>query len=402
MQVTPAVKSRDLRLDIFRGIANWGIFLNHIPNNLMTIFTLKSYGFSDYADLFIFISGYTVALVYSRIMSERGFIAAGARLLRRAWQVYAAHIFLLAFYLTAVGAGAINYGIPPREGPWGMEYNLAIFRIKPVETLWAALTLQYKPRNMDILPIYVVYLILFPFVLWSLKRKPNLTLAASALLYFAARYFGWNIPSYGAGTWYFNPFTWQLLFVVGAWCAMGGAARMSAIIKSRAFLIGGSAYLVFALVMRAAELFPEFATMLPPELTGKFIPNDKSNLAPYRLIHFLIIAAFTARLIPKGHAMLESGWFKPAALCGQKSLEVFALGTMLSFMAHFYLQFVNGSPLSQIMVSLLGIGIMCGFAYVITHWKNFEAGNAEIKPVLTFAPKLETDLEIAARRSQRS
>ena len=65
---------RDLRLDLFRGLANWAIFLDHIPNNVVAWITMKNYGFSDAADLFVFISGYTVALVYSRTMGADGFV----------------------------------------------------------------------------------------------------------------------------------------------------------------------------------------------------------------------------------------------------------------------------------------------------------------------------------------
>ena len=73
------------------------------------------------------------------------------------------------------------------------------------------------------LPLYIVLMGLFPPVLWLMLRQPDLVMLASIALYFAARYFGWNLPAYPAGTWYFNPFTWQLLFVFGAWCALGGA-----------------------------------------------------------------------------------------------------------------------------------------------------------------------------------
>src|SRR5882724_7471208 len=71
---TLLAKGRDLRLDLFRGVANWGIFLDHIPNNTVNWVTTRNYGFSDAADLFIFISGYTVAFVFARMMLERGFI----------------------------------------------------------------------------------------------------------------------------------------------------------------------------------------------------------------------------------------------------------------------------------------------------------------------------------------
>jgi hypothetical protein len=74
---------------------------------------------------------------------------------------------------------------------------------------------------MDVLPLYIVLMALFPPVLWAMLRR--LTLAASFLLYLAARHFGWNLHAYPSGLWYFNPFCWQLLFVFGGWFALGGS-----------------------------------------------------------------------------------------------------------------------------------------------------------------------------------
>src|SRR5690348_1298211 len=97
--VSPAVtvdrvpSERDLRLDLFRGIALWLIFLDHIPSNIVAWLTIRNYGFSDATEIFIFISGYTAAFVYGKAMLERGPLIAGARILRRAWQIYVAHIF---------------------------------------------------------------------------------------------------------------------------------------------------------------------------------------------------------------------------------------------------------------------------------------------------------------------
>ena len=72
MAVKLPPKGRDLRLDLICGVANWQIFINHIPNNKFNWITTEYYGFSDAADLFIFISGYTASFVYARIMLERG------------------------------------------------------------------------------------------------------------------------------------------------------------------------------------------------------------------------------------------------------------------------------------------------------------------------------------------
>jgi hypothetical protein len=95
----PAGGERELRLDLFRGMALWLIFIDHLPPNILTWFTIRNYGFSDATEIFIFISGYTAAFVYGRAMLESGFVIATARIMRRVWQIYVAHVFLFTIFL---------------------------------------------------------------------------------------------------------------------------------------------------------------------------------------------------------------------------------------------------------------------------------------------------------------
>ena len=98
----PAVGERELRLDLFRGLALWLIFSDHLPPSLLTWFTIRNYGFSDATEIFIFISGYTAAFVYGRAMLESGLVVATARILRRAWQIYVAHVFRFTIFLAEI------------------------------------------------------------------------------------------------------------------------------------------------------------------------------------------------------------------------------------------------------------------------------------------------------------
>ena len=98
----PVVGERELRLDLFRGLALWLIFIDHLPPSLLTWFTIRNYGFSDATEIFIFISGYTAAFVYGRALLESGFVVAAARILRRAWQIYVAHVFLFTIFLAEI------------------------------------------------------------------------------------------------------------------------------------------------------------------------------------------------------------------------------------------------------------------------------------------------------------
>jgi hypothetical protein len=359
MEVQFPTEGRDLRLDLLRGIANWAIFLDHIPNNVVNWLTTRNYGFSDAADLFVYISGYTAALVYARIMIDRGTVVGGTRLLKRAWQIYVAHVFLFVVYLAEIGYLAQKYG----DQGFVDEFNVAGFLNNPGQWLYEGLILEFKPVNLDVLPLYVLLMLVFPAVLWALLRRPTITMLASLALYFCARYFGWNLPSYPAGEWYFNPFAWQLYFVAGAWCTVGGAGVSMPLIRSRTFVVLGAAYLAFALVMTMAGRFPALGQMMPTWLYDAFNPNDKTNLAPYRFVHFVVVAFMVTRFLPREWRGLKGRVFRPLLLCGQQSLEVFCTGVFLSFAAHFVLVEVSGAIWMQILVSTVGIVLLTLLAW---------------------------------------
>jgi hypothetical protein len=359
MTVTLPPKGRDLRLDLIRGIANWQIFINHIPNNIFNWVTTENYGFSDAADLFIFISGYTACFVYARIMLERSSLGASTRIFKRAWQIYVAQVMLFCVYAAGIGYLALKYHDPNLDN----VYNIHFFFEHPVEMLGAMLTLKYKPLNMDVLPLYVLLMLVFPAILWALVRKPNCVLAASIILYVLARHFDWNLPSYPYGVWYFNPFCWQLLFVLGAWFALGGWSELMPLIRSRTFLLLGIAYLIFALIMTLAAWIPQLRAVLPDWLYSAFNPNDKTNVAPYRVVHLAIIVMLVTRFLPRDWPGLEWRIFRPAILCGQQSLQTFCTGIFLSFGAYFVLVETTSAIWMQILVNISGIAILCLFAW---------------------------------------
>ena len=359
-------KGRDLRLDLFRGVANWAIFLDHIPDNVVNWITTRNYGFSDAADLFVFISGYTASFVYARMMLDRGFIVGATRLTKRVWQLYVAHIILFVIYIASISYLALRFG----DSQLVNDFNVAGLIDNATETLRQGLFLKFKPVNLDVLPLYIVLMGLFPPVLWIMLRQPNWTMVASLALWLVSRQTGWNLPAYPAGTWYFNPFCWQALFVFGSWCALGGARRSMAIINSPITLYFCIAYLFLGLVMTMAGKFPDFGAMFPHWLYSTFNPNDKTNLAPYRFLHFVVIVIMVIRFIPKDWPALEWRVFDPLIVCGQQSLAVFCVGVFLSFVGHFQLSLSSGSLFAQIFVSVTGIAIMTIVAYYISWSKR--------------------------------
>jgi len=367
MHAPVVTTGRDLRLDLFRGIALWLIFLDHIPSNVVSWITIRNFGFSDATEIFIFISGFTAAFVYGRAMRERGLVVSGARIMRRAWQIYVAHIFLFTIYMAEISYVATSFDNPL----YAEEMNILDFLKQPDVTIVQAMLLKFKPVNMDVLPLYIILLLWFPPILWLLQRGPTLALGASLALYVATWYFGWNLPAYPDGNWVFNPFAWQLLFVFGAWCALGGARRLAPILQSNLTLALAVLYLGFAFVIALSWYLPEQA-IVPHWLEHLIYPIDKTNLDVLRFAHFLALAILTVRFVPRTWPMLNSPLLYPAILCGQHSLEVFCLGVFLAFAGHFALVEISGAFWMQVVISVLGIVAMIGTAALVTWYKSLE------------------------------
>jgi hypothetical protein len=379
MHAPVTTTGRDLRLDLFRGLALWLIFLDHIPSNLVSWITIRNYGFSDATEIFVFVSGYTAAFVYGKEMRERGFVVAGARVLRRVWQIYVAHVFLFAIYLAEISYVATSF-----ENPlYAEEMGILDFLKQPDVTIIQALLLKFKPANMDVLPLYIILLLLFPPLLWLLQFRATLALAASVLLYALTWEFGWNMPSYPSGHWYFNPFAWQLLFVFGAWCALGGAQRLSPVLRSKVTLAIAAAYLVFAFCITLTWYVPGMTQYVPHWLEQAIYPIDKNNLDVLRFAHFLALAVVTVWFVPRDWPALKSRWLWPPIVCGQHSLEIFCLGVFLSFAAHFAMVEVSRALWMQVLLSALGIVIMFAAAWLIAWYKRAEERSSGSRPKKT-------------------
>jgi hypothetical protein len=369
-----AARGTDSRLYLFLGLANWFIFVDHIPNNVVNLITIRNFGFSGAAEIFIFVAGYAMSIVYARIMLERGLIVGATRVFKRVQHLYSAYIVLFVIYVVTITNVAAQYAAPDII----TEFNVTGLIDHPIRILIHGLFLESKPLNLDVLQLYIILMASFPLVLGILLYTPDLTLTASVALYVAARVFDWNLPSFPDGTWYFNPFCWQLLFVLGGWLALGGLERCRAFLKWPKLLYLGIAYLAFAFVMTMAGRFPEFGSLLPSWLVDAFNPNDKANLAPYRLLHFMVLAFVVTRFVPKDWRGLQWKMLAPIIKCGEESLAAFCAGVFLSFVGHLALTMSSDSVPAQIFVSSVGIAIMTLIAYYIS-WSKRQDEPSEVR-----------------------
>ena len=349
---------RDLRLDACRGIALWFVFLDHIPDNICSWLTLRHYGFSDTTEVFMFVSGVTCALAYGAVQRCDGWWAVVSHTFRRGWEIYTAFLTLILGLVILVHFAGV--------GQLADEVNIKVLLQQPGAALALAAILQYRPVNTDVLPNFVVFHLIFAPLLWCLLRSPNAALAASALLYGLVQVYGWNLPQWPSNGWYFNPFAWQVLVVLGAWWVVFGRTRFGVLVTSRPMASLAAVYLAFGLVVALSWKFEPLRALIPQSLARVIYPIDKSDLDPLRLLHFLAIAVLVARFVPSDWRGLTTPLLWGAVRCGENSLEIYCLGVLLSLAAHVLLLRLSAGVEAQAAVSAAGILLLSGFATLST------------------------------------
>ena len=366
---------RELRLDLFRGLALWLIYIDHVSPDILTWGTIRSYGFSDAAEIFIFISGFTAALVYGRAMIESGVLIGTARVLRRAWQIYTTHLLV---FLVLIGEIAYVTAVS-KKSFYIQEMEVADFFNEPGQAMIQALLLRFRPLNMDVLPLYIVLMAFLPLVLMLARSQRDLPLILSIALYILTIRFDLHLSTHRDGLWSFNPFAWQLLFVFGAWCALGGGRRISPIIDSPVTFWVAVLYLCAAFFITMTWYFPYLETLLPAWLIRAIYPISKADFDVLRFAHFLALAVIALRLVPGDWPGLRSPWVRPLILCGQYSLQIFALGIALSFAGYVLLMELSAGVVLHVIVGIAGILIMCGVARVFTWYRWGMIGRGRAK-----------------------
>ena len=359
--------SRDLRLDFFRGLALIFIFIDHIPENIFSYFTIQAVQFFDAAEVFIFISGYTAALVYGRTLALQGPLYATARILSRAWQLYVAHIFLFVIFIAEVSYTVTTFNNPM----YNEEMRVGDFLDEPHVAIVKALLLEFQPTFLDILPLYILLLVTFPVILFGLRLQPLMVLIPSFLLYLLVQITNLSVSAYPEGhVWYFNPLAWQFVFIVGAGLGLGVGWRPRWSRLEHAVLPIAVFVVVVGLVVKLSWTIHGVWDPFPGFFLKELWPVNKSNLSPIRLVPFFAVLVVIATLVAPDAGLLRSAAAKPMILCGQHSLAIFCLGILLSAFGHFVLSEYNAAIGFQLGVNLAGILAMCLTARVIDWYET--------------------------------
>ena len=219
------------------------------------------------------------------------------------------------------------------------NYN-ALGRIgqRPLESMIAAVILRYQPFGFGVLATYVVILPFMTALLYLRRRNAALAWAISFAVYLAPEVFPkLNLPGFAVGEpWFFNPLGWQFLFFIGI--CLGDPQRKTHLAIPRWILIP------LSLVMLAFGFFVLKASILiigSINIYEQIKPvyhfyetwGDKTNLQPLRVLHFLALAYLTSLVLPANLRFWSSRWARPVVVAGQHSLEVYAWGLVLAFVA---------------------------------------------------------------------
>ncbi len=360
----PAKRPRDPRLDFFRGIAMFIIFLAHTPGNWWAGWIPARFGFSDATEIFVFCSGMASAIAFGRVFEERGVLMGTSRILFRAWQVYWAHIGLfLAVLVLMVGAdkllGTGNHYVA--------SLNLQVFLEDAGTNLLGLLTLTYVPNYFDILPMYLVILLLVPVMVVARWQHPALPFVIVGALwaFAAARWLDLPAEPWSSREWFFNPFSWQLVFFTG-FALMRGWLPKPPIDKR---LVGFALVIVIGSIPVSWWRLLQFETFFAAHQT--IMPfADKTTFGLVRYVHFLGLAylGYCAATVMRDR--LSGPVVNVIRKVGQQSLGVFLGSLVLAQVAGIGLDLIGRTWLNVSLVNVVCFGCLVTIAMIAAWFKS--------------------------------
>ncbi len=323
----------DYRIDFFRGLSLIFIFVNHIPDNFYSYFTSRTFALFDSAEVFMFLAGYSAALAYFSLLPQ-GLQAFSRKALTRARTMLLYHTVLVALIMTAAYV-LISAGVKT-------DYEVFLDKIEsdPLQVIAGVPTLAFQAPLLDILPMYIMVILLAPFLIWLRAQSELALISVSGMMWmFAARFFP-AIPTVTYDVnWFFNPFCWQFLFAIGlifGWRTRTSMPPVAAGASRRVLDICCGLFVIFSACVLMTIAFESIDIGASNHLRAMYFSLNKQSLDLWRVVGLLASAYLVARLVSK-----NSGWLrtKPAGwVCaaGSFSLPVFSLTVVLSFAGKFF------------------------------------------------------------------
>jgi len=349
-------------VDFWRGLALVEIFLNHIPGIYYSRFTHANYSISDSADLFVFLAGWAVRYVVGQPGRQQSLAYLLLRLGGRALTLYAAQIMITMIAIAMLATVALW-----RDNPLLLEWHnaAAVFQ-DPVPAHIGLALITHQLGYFDILPLYVVLMIMAPGFALIDRYAPHLVLPVSLLIYGVTLGFHIAIPTWPVdGEWFFNPLAWQLVFVLGFVLArddgLGAfAQRHITLIRLLALPV-----VAFSFYVARHDVWPDPTTLPEPKL---FFMLSKTYVTPPRIIQFLALIAVISVAFPYIRRFVP--WLVNfLSMFGRNSLYVFCVGSLLSLTGQIVRFLYQGNIYSDTAVLICGVAIMALTAW-LPEWRE--------------------------------
>lgn len=355
-------------IDFWRGIALIMIFIDHVPGNIYAAYTLHRAAFCDAAELFVFLAGWSLSHATGGPLTPQPAGRVMIRLLARAIEIYRAQIVLTAIALAMLAAAAVW-----RNNPLFLEWhNAGPAFYDTVRTTIGWVMLTHQLWFFDILPLYVVVMLMAPFFVILTRWRMAAGIAASLALYVATLTFNLRLPTWpGESGWFFNPLAWQVLLVVGFVAAelAQSSERFHALVrKLMPFAV------LFAAIFAIATLSgfdPDPLSVPEPRF---FFLIDKTNLSPSRVFSLFALLIVFHSVFPLLRARL--GWIGDW-LCGlgRNSLAVFGVGSLISLAAQIF-RFILGGSLTVDTITLISGLLGMGWTAWFVEWRSRSPGSS--------------------------
>ncbi|MGA8171967.1 MAG: OpgC domain-containing protein [Methylocystis sp.] len=349
-------------IDFWRGFALLTIFINHIPGNFFEHFTYRNLSISDSAELFVFLAGWAMRKLIegpARALSAGGLVF---RLGSRAATVYVAQTVTTELAIALLAGASIVL-----DAPFLLDWHdaSAVFN-DPVRAHIGLVALTHQLGYFNILPLYVVLMLIAPVVALTHRHASAILLPTSLAIYLYALAFGVNLPTWPLeGVWFFDPLTWQFIYILGFLLAgedgLGAMARRSpTILRWLALPI-----VAVGIVVARTNFSPDPIAVPNPKL---FFLFDKTFLSPARLIHSLALFALFAGSfasiklwLPRCSSFLN--------LLGRNSLNVFCAASLLSLIGQIARFEYGGQISTDALIIIIGVVIMGMIAWA-SEWRE--------------------------------
>ncbi len=395
--------ARDPRLDFFRGLAMFIIYIAHCRGNFLYDYIPARYGISDAADMFVFVSGVTAAIAFGGTFRRQGWLIGTARIAYRCLQLYAAQIGMFFAIAVVVVLGTRFYA----DTDYVAVAQLQRFFADPGDALVGLFTLTYVPHYVDILPLYIVALAMVPVAMALARIEPRLAIAASIALYLSANFYHLDLPANADDqpVWYFNPFAWQLIFFTG-FALRRGWVRLS--LESKTLFWSSVAILLAGLAISLPAVF-ERAPAIDQFRIWVDTHSNKTYLDPLQYVHFLA-SAYVVLALLKGRAqLLLTPPLKPFVKCGQQALSLFTSGMVLSYIGGMVFDHWGVGALAQLAVNGTSFALLFAVAYGVAWfkaapWKRRDAAGKAVSEAMapTIADRARAPRRPASRPAGQS